>query len=57
MKHFLKFEIISENQQPTCHIKNKMINFASVNRPVMAIVLASISLERFPGHIKYPLKR
>ena len=47
----------SENQFTTRHIKNKVIDFVSNNRAIMADKLPSTNLERFLRRIKYPLTR
>ena len=44
---FLKFEIFYEKHPPTSHIKYKRIDFASVNKSIMANKLLSTNLERF----------
>ena len=46
-----------ENNPPTCHIKNKKIDFVPCNKPIMANKLITTNLERFLRRIKSPLTR
>ena len=38
-KNFPKFEILYENHPPTRHIKYKVIDFAPINKSIMAYKL------------------
>ena len=57
MNFFFKFENFFENHLPTRHLKSKRIDFAPLNKSIMANKLLSTKSERFLRRIKTPLTR
>ena len=57
MKNFFFLNFFYENHPPTRHVKYKVIDFAPINKSIMANKLLLTNLERFLRRINSPLTR